>query len=110
MELVGAAQPVGFLDLGGLRLVVGEPRRLGGRPHDGFQDGLPGLRHGDPDRFRAPAAMGNHDREVDGREASHREVMAGEGDGPSDPRLGAGRAQRDRGDVAAIRAPDLPVR
>ena len=54
--------------------------------------------------------MGNHDREVDGREASHREVMAGEGDGPSDPRLGAGRAQRDRGDVAAIRAPDLPVR
>ena len=109
VQLFHAAQPIGARNAGRLGLIVRKTRKLCCGAHDRFQDGLPVLRHRHAQRLGAPAAVDGRHLEVDRREARHGEIVRREGDGAGDARLGPGGAEGDRGDVPAVRPPDLPL-
>jgi hypothetical protein len=109
VQLVPVAQPLGRRELGRARHVVLEPRAMGRGAHDGLQDRPPGLPHAHAERLAAAALVERRDLHVHGLEARHPEEVGRERGGALDARLAAGRAQRDRRDVAAVRPPDLPV-
>src|SRR3546814_9100791 len=91
-------------------LVVLEALADGRAPHHRIEHCATVLADLDPLRGGAAALLAALDPDVDRLEAGHPQVVAGEGGRGGVRARRAGRPQREGGDVAAHRAPDLPVR
>ena len=109
VDLVGGSQALGTGNVGRLGVLVCQARKLRCGAYDRFEDGFPFLCHRHAERLGAPAAVDGRYLEVDRREARHGEIVRREGDGARDTCLGPGGAEGDRGDVPAVRPPDLPL-
>jgi hypothetical protein len=77
--------------------------------HHRLDDRLTALRHRSAKRLRAPALRERRHLHVDRAELRDAQVVHVDRGRPLDRGFHADRAQRDRRDVAAVRAPDAPV-
>src|SRR5262249_25072910 len=95
--------------VGHRRIVVLEALRRIDQPGEPFKDWTVALSHAHPHRRRSLRAAQRLDLEVDGVERGDGEVVRREGGGAAKRDLGTDGSECDRGDVAAVRSPDLPV-
>ena len=89
--------------------VVLETRATGGRSHQRLEHGPPVLSDRDLERLATPAPAQNADPDIDAGKAGDAEKMARKARGTWDLRIAPRRTQGDRGQVAAVGTPDLPV-
>ena len=95
---------------GALEVSCASPSSFADGPDLRAEQAPPGLLERDGERLGGAAAAQRLDAHLRRLEGSDLQELAAEARGPREPALEPGGAQRDRGHVAAVRTPDLPVR